>query len=543
MSRLYEVLLFPVRAENLEQFSAYDYDVDLAHWKGLSSIFQQTFQNVYERGASAILLVHGAQGTGKTLFSQRLQQDFEKASKGDHTPNRQNLWHTLVGDDPLKRETIERATTASDLRRVEPRLGWLEAERTFAKNDKKNRVRIFVIDDVHKDVFLREWAGLTQTEYLGMKTRKEEAGALGSVAERLVEDCRGDFKRSIFLLLSNDAAKMESLKQHIDQSHKGLATVRELPMPAPQTKEQIIRKNINRLNRVSYWFCLDAAEKGGRSKVYDVLMDESKGFTDSFTAVDDALKGSERRGGRPANRNVITLVTLGTSPAAAKDFIDSNELEADEHHLGDQLGIWLMREQWASELYQGSDAELSRRARMVESEFSLRWVTLDLKATHALCEPPQPSDLGERLLQVISFFPSIGKPDDIKKMGTDCKSLEGDLASKGASNEDVEALRKRFSELGQRRSVVYEAALTKRLHNYGRGFAVFGQVKPDFISGEYRPCSITEAKSNEPGAISEVLRRTCHAIESTAFLQSDMAGLDGYIFDKVSRYALLLEST
>lgn len=70
MSGLYEVLLFPMRAENLGEFSAYD--VDLDHWKGLSSIFQQTFQNVYERGVSAILLVYGAQGTGKTLFSQRV---------------------------------------------------------------------------------------------------------------------------------------------------------------------------------------------------------------------------------------------------------------------------------------------------------------------------------------------------------------------------------------------------------------------------------------------------------------------------------------
>lgn len=239
MSRLYDVLLFPERAENLEQFSAYD--VDLDHWKGLSSIFQQTFQNVYERGASAILLVHGAQGTGKTLFSQRLQQDFDKASRDHHTPDRQNLWHTLVGGEPLRKETIERATTASDLRRVEPRPGWLEVERKFATSDRKNRVRVFVIDDVNKDVFLREWAGLTQAEYLGLKIRKEEAVALSSVAERLVEDCRGDFKRSIFLLLSNDAAKIKTLEQHIGQSHKGLASVRELPMPAPRTKERIIR--------------------------------------------------------------------------------------------------------------------------------------------------------------------------------------------------------------------------------------------------------------------------------------------------------------
>jgi hypothetical protein len=55
--------------------------------------------------------------------------------------------------------------------------------------------------------------------------------------------------RTIFLLLSNDAARMAALKKHIDESHVGLATVLELPLPDAATKEQIIRKNTNRLNR------------------------------------------------------------------------------------------------------------------------------------------------------------------------------------------------------------------------------------------------------------------------------------------------------
>jgi len=63
----------------------------------------------------------------------------------------------------------------------------------------------------------------------GFKERKADHIALASVAERLVEDCRGDFVRSIFLLLSNDAARMAALKKHIDESHVGLATVLELP--------------------------------------------------------------------------------------------------------------------------------------------------------------------------------------------------------------------------------------------------------------------------------------------------------------------------
>jgi hypothetical protein len=250
MNTLYEqLLLFPDRAENLGQYSTYD--VDLAHWKTLSALFRDKFRSVYERGASAVLMVHGAQGTGKTLFSRRLADDFEKASKGAIDPDRKNLWHTLVGEDPMARATIEAATRASVLRRVGPSSEWLATQRTFAKDD-THRVRIFVLDDAHKDVFMREWAGLSQADYLGFKERKADHIALASVAERLVEDCRGDFVRSIFLLLSNDAARMAALKNHIDESHVGLATVLELPLPDAATKEQIIRKNTNRLNRMSY---------------------------------------------------------------------------------------------------------------------------------------------------------------------------------------------------------------------------------------------------------------------------------------------------
>lgn len=540
MNTLYEqLLLFPDRAENLGQFSAYD--VDLEHWKSLSAVFRQTFRTVYERGASAVLLVHGAQGTGKTLFSRRLVQDFEKARGGILDPDDKNLWHTLVGDDPPTRATIDKATQSSVLRRVEPTSGWLNMQREFAKND-THRVRIFVIDDAHKDVFMREWAGLSQAEYLGFKERKAESVALASVAEKLVEDCRGDFQRAIFLMLSNDAARMQALKGHVDQSHQGLASVLELPLPAPGLKEQIIRKNTNRLNRVSYWYCVDAAGRDERLSVYDVLTAPDKGFTDSFVALDKALRSEEKRTGRPANRNLLTLVTLGTPPSMAKVFIEDHELSAQEHHRGDHLGVWLMRKQWASTLYEGNDVELSRRTRMVESEFALRWVALDIKATFALCEAPSPADLGERILEIVRFFPSIAKPDEVKKQGEACAKLEAEIEHSVGAPSAVAAFEQQFSSLGQRRSIVYEAAIATRLGGYSRGFAEHPSVKPDFIVGEYKPCAVTVARARDDGAITEAIRRTCHAIEFTAHLQSDMDGLTGYLLDKVKRYALVLES-
>jgi hypothetical protein len=545
MNALYELLLFPKRAEFLGQFSAYD--VDLDHWKSLSAVFRKSFREVYEQRSSALLLVHGGQGTGKTLFSRRLEQDFVRSKQnGALGPDSENLWHTLVGDDPPTRATIEKATLGSDLRRVEPASGWLERHRTFAREN-RSRVRVFIFDDAHKDVFMCEWAGLSRAEYLGFKERKTESVVLESVAQKLVEDCRGDFQSSIFLLLSNDAAQMQTLKEQVERSHRGLARVLELPLPAPEVKEKIVRTNTNRLNRMSYWSCLDGAGKDERASVFDALMAGDKGFTESFEAVDNALQsgGEAKRRGRPANRNLITLVTLGTTPSVVKSFIDDSELAVEEHFRGEHLGVWFMRESWASSLYTdtGSDTELFRRVRLVESEFALRWVALDMKATSLLCE--RTSGLlkiiaEKELLEIIRFTPSIAKPDDVQRHGSSCENIDDRI--RADQSVDVAVFAQRFVAMGQQRSREYEAVLAERLTRYGRGFAVFPALKPDFIVDEYRPCAVTQAKDREPAAITEAIKRTCHAIEFTAYVQSDMRGLKKYLLEKVERYAELLET-
>jgi hypothetical protein len=221
---LYEqLLLFPERAEFIGQYG--EYRVRLDHWRELSSTFLAAFKAVHDRHSAAVLLVHGAQGTGKTLFSLQLEKGFERASAGQTEPRRDNLWHELVADEPGTRAIIQTATDHTALRRVIPESGWLEKERRFARDD-KHPVRIFVIDDVHKDAFLREWAGLTQGEYLRLKADGKEAVALSSVAQQLVQDCRSDFQRSIFLLLSNNSEMMARLKDHLDESHRGLDACR-----------------------------------------------------------------------------------------------------------------------------------------------------------------------------------------------------------------------------------------------------------------------------------------------------------------------------
>jgi hypothetical protein len=291
---------------------------------------------------------------------------------------------------------------------------------------------------------------------------------------------------------------------------------------------------------MSYWYCLDAAEKDERVATYKVLNDNSTGFIECFQSVDEALRSEERRSGRPANRNLITLVTLGTLPSTAKAFIEDHELSADEHHRGNHLGIWWMRGKWASILAQGKSAEDDRQARLVESEFALRWVALDSKATFALCEAPSPGDIGERLLELIRFAPSIAKPDEARKHGEKAEQLGVDIDAAIATSPELANFEQDFIRLGQRRSTLYEPAITRRLGSYSRGFSEFPAVKPDFIVGEYRPCALTSAKDID--AIEEAIKRKCHVIEFTSHLQNDMAGLEEYLLQKVQRYGLLLES-
>lgn len=534
MGSLYRRLHFPVRAENLGQFSAYQ--VRLDHWRPLAAPFEDAFTGVYERGSSAVLLIHGAQGSGKTLFCDRLQRDFERATQGELEPRTDNLWHTLVGGDPMARDTIAQATAGTTLRRVRPDEGWLATERAFATQDKRFKVRLFILDDAHSEVFLCELAKVALDWFRSRPRRDAEMGILGSVAQNLVAECRNDFQRSIFVLTSKDADLMLALQAEVERTHARLAVTQELPLPKAEVKEKIVRTNTNRLNNVSYWYCLDAAGPQEKERVYQVLQ-EQKGFTDSFLAVDDALKSTPRRG-RPAYRNVITLVTLGSDPLDARAFLEDHMIEATEDYVGEHLGAWYSREQWASQLV-GGDAEQARRAELVQSEFALRWIALGLRGAYALCQPPAALDLGGRILEAIHFFPSLGDEERARQRGV-YHALDQELAEPAYASPAVEAWSESFRNLGQRRSTLYEPAIAARVLGYSRGFASLPQVRPDVIAAEYTPCAVTSAKS--PADIGAAIKRTCHAIEFTAFLGHQLKGLDEYLLGKVDRYALLLES-
>jgi hypothetical protein len=538
-----QLLLFPERAEYLAEDRFDSYRVSLDHWKTLASTFREAFETVFERASARVLLVHGGQGHGKSLFVQTLEKDF-KTSTNVTTVDPNNLWHALTGGTSPTPETIRSATQSTTLRRVLSRSGWLDDERNFAMND-THRVRVFVFDDAQKDAFVREWADLAQGEYARFKAEGHRDTALESVAERIVEDCRGDFRRAIFVLLSNDRGYLDTVKTQIDKSHEGLALRVELPLPDPRVKESIVRTNTNLLNPRSYWFCLDQGGPEEKKDAYTTLMGE-RGFLDSFQAISRALAAQRRaktRTGRPANKNLLTLVTLGTSPSEVLSFLEDHEMVADEHTVGLHLGVWMFRDRWASALDLGPGGDPSRRASLVESEFSLRWIALDMVATQTLCEAPEADPLARRVTDILGTAPSIGASRDAKSRDTrEIEEIDAALARQ-AGDPAVLDFGARFTALGQARCRMYEPPIAKRLSRpLSAGLEAWASLKPDIIVHEYEPCAVTSATSADKKAIEVAIKRRCHVIELTAHLAADMRGLDSYLGQKVRVYSDLLES-
>ena len=401
-----------------------------------------------------------------------------------------------------------------------------------------------MFDDAQKDLFVREWADLSQGEYAKLRAEGHRGVALSTVAERIVEDLRGDFRRALFVLLSNDAAHLDTLKTELDRSHLGLAKRIELPLPAPATKEEIVRTNTNLLNPRSYWFCLDQGGPEEKKDAYQTLSGD-RGFIDSFSAIGRALGAQDRakRTGRPANKNLITLLTLGTSPPEVASFLADHDLETDDVETQPHLGAWWFRNRWASALNPAPGGADSRQSSLVESEFSLRWVALGMTATWALCESTENDALAEKLCALLSTAPSIA---DAKQAKSDRKvaiSVVNTALDALAEDPRVATFGHRFTEIGSKRSEIYEPAIARRLgRSLSHGLSARTALKPDVILEEYEACAVTRATSGDEQAIKQAIKRSCHVIEMTAFLQPDLRGLEAYLSDKIRVYAELLET-
>jgi len=326
----YQGIIFPDRAESIKQFSSYR--VFLDHWNDLSQALGEKFEGIALRGESRVLAVHGEQGRGKTLFAQQLAKDFDSTRatmmpRGSHLRfDEGNLWHRIAGglnrDDAL----VTHATESAECIHIEDDPEWLKSLLPKLAGN-RDRNYIIIADNAERSYFRQGLVNLSTSEYLSIQDSPQ---FLTMVAQKLVHLCRTTMARCLFVAFSNDQSFLLNLQTAVEMQHEGLFQVLPLPVPSAKDKEAIVRINTNRLNGISYWYCLDKAGPEEKRAVFSALSGADS-FPASFKAVNNAIRqASPTRIGRPAKKNVIFLVAFGDTDAPMIDLLSIGEIESEE---------------------------------------------------------------------------------------------------------------------------------------------------------------------------------------------------------------------
>jgi hypothetical protein len=187
--------------------------------------------------------------------------------------------------------------------------------------------------------------------------------------------------------------------------------------------------------------------------------------------------------------------------------------------------------------------ELHRKAKLLESEFALRVVAMDFPATYLLCH--QQGNAGAIAADLLKKTPLTYSPTEKQTYQARfhgwSAAVDAELQMPGVSDA-VEAFRRQWEDLGQRRSASYEPLLKKVFGSFNRGLQVYPSLRPDLILEQYEPCSVTASPAGDATTINQTIRRRAHLVEFTAFLSNSFQGLDAYLQDKISNYAGMLAS-
>ena len=522
----YPGIRFPDRAEALSEFSGYK--IFLEPWEPLAVDLRTFYEGLALRRESRALAIHSPQGTGKTLFAQKLQEDFVRSRDGSLDPDPHNLWHRITGGAELTPELIQRATALSDILLLENNTDWVNETANWlaARSDRRC---VVIADNAERPYFRQGLVSMTDTEYVGL-ANDPQLTALA--AQRFVEYCRSTLRGALFILLSNDDVFLLALDEAVEAQHQGLLKLTQLPLPDARTKETVVRVNTNRLNPVSYWFCIDKAGPNEKSQVRRTLEGASN-FPDSFIAVDTAVRS---RTGRPARKNVITLVVLspheGPPPV---DLARYGELQRTEVEA-DWFQLHTFSEGWAP------PALGVREASFLESEWTFRLALVGKPFVESLIE------IAEETLATAEHQAACEGFFDVLKVfhgpGTRPQTRTGYAERFRSAIEvwpestvDVTA----FWDQGMTRSRAYEKALRAVLPGYDEGSEGFLSYRPDYVVSAFRPCSVVGAVSDDSQAITAAIRRDAHVFEFTAFNEYSDDRVVSYMTQKLPNYVDLTQ--
>jgi len=526
----YQGILFPDRAESLDQFARYK--VFLDHWAPLAAELQDLYEGLALRRESRALAVYGAQGTGKTLFATKLVGDFQHSkdalTAGNLAPDEANLWHRVTGGRALSKELIEKATHSADMLLIENEKDWVENTAKWLAA-RKDRHCILVGDNAERAYFRQGLVALSDAEFLQLGDTNE---AMKMAAQSLVTHCRTDLRGSLLLLLTNDDIFLLGLHDAVQSQHSELIRVEQLPLPKGSDKEAVVRVNTNRLNPISYWYCLDKAGPDHKRIVRDAITGASS-FPATFQAVNQAIRTAPAaRFGRRARKNQISLVVLSDEPGNAfLGLPELGDLERTEfQHLW--AGAKLYNEAWAG----GAVAD-DRERRLLESEWNLRLVVLGRPFVASLVYGDDTHRLAcARMLENLKAVLGPGTHQTTRAQ------YEAAFQALIDSWPDTSTLNlTAFWDKGQARSADYEAILRDLLPGYNCTAKGMLNYRPDYIVEPFAPCAVTAAISGEIEAIHLAIQRRAHVFEFTAQRTPTEATIRSYLADKLPNYVQITQ--
>lgn len=526
----YARIIYPERAEYLNENKFSDYKIFLDHWREITTKLKSNYEESHLRRVSKSLFIYGEQSTGKTLLAKKLAKDFQKTY--DKLPNvdydDKNMWHRLVSGFGRSTSLIAENTPLTAVLHIEDQPNWIESAKTFCGSN-TNRTCIIIADNCERDYFVQGILGIDDRDFL--QIGRTDA-LIRSASQKFVALCRSELRGAMIILFTNDDIFALTFEEAVNQQHSGLVEIAHLPLPSAGDKEAIVRINTNRLNPFSYWYCLDRAGIDEKKRVYSSFHSKT-GFKDSFESVDMAIqRATPSRVGRPPRKCLLSLFVM-TNSNDVSSLINSLGFTNAEPNINAHmlLDIQTVKSGWAGRL-----GLTNREASLLESEWNFRIIVAGNQFVSTLLLSSPSSFQIKNIIDLSLTHHGPGtRQDTLSAYRDSMDSLLNHLATLPPGDNTT------FWAAGQIRAHDYERKLRIFYPNYNTSTPGFLQYRPDLTLESYSPCHITSSTSDSDEHINDKIRRHALVCEFTASKEFSLLALQSYMSRKLPNYVEILQ--
>jgi hypothetical protein len=296
-------------------------------------------------------------------------------------------------------------------------------------------------------------------------------------------------------------------------------------MPPDNQKEAIVRINVNRLNSLSYWVCIDRAGPTEKSAVWQTLKSADT-FPATFHAVDNAIRSSaQNRQGRPARKCILNGYVI-TNAEDVNGVINAelNRGDYEDIFSGTNIVIRIYKSNW------GSLFGNAREHEMLSSEWHLKVIISSDRVASAILAG---DDLAKEIITTTTTYHGPGTRETTKQQyQADLQRLDETLTDKFCSPDNSA-----FWAKGSVRNSDYESRLKQFFPTYNTSGSGFLSARPDLINSDYVPCTVLHAVNELPDTINTAIRREANTVEFTAIKDFTPQKLIAYLSsNKISNY-------